>query len=289
MARFTISNFGQPTTHVVSEPIPPPPSLLPTFINTSHPTAYTPGAIPTAFPSAILVAFSSAIPRIAFPQHATAFASPLAAAHVHGNDHGSPIITLGGRQPVMIGANIFGITTSLPSQGYLNGKAIGLPQANVMERIEDMQEEMREMRRCMEVSTPDQPKGVLFSSRILADELSNNFRAPNVSEYDGSSDPTEHLWKLDNCALLHQYSDAVKCRVFLTTLTRAAQQWFNQLALNFIHSFKEFNSLFLHQFASSKKYQKTPLSLFSMHQGVKETYEDIYREIQCCCPRGPLS
>ncbi|KAG8362643.1 hypothetical protein BUALT_BualtUnG0055300 [Buddleja alternifolia] len=31
-----------------------------------------------------------------------------------------------------------------------------------------------------------------------------------------------------------------------------------------------FSSLFLHQFASSKKYQKIPLSLFSMPQGVKE-------------------
>ncbi|KAG8388320.1 hypothetical protein BUALT_Bualt02G0113300 [Buddleja alternifolia] len=30
------------------------------------------------------------------------------------------------------------------------------------------------------------------------------------------------------------------------------------------------SSMFLHQFASGKKYQKTPLSIFSMHQGVKE-------------------
>ncbi|KAG8391014.1 hypothetical protein BUALT_Bualt01G0143900 [Buddleja alternifolia] len=149
VARFTVSNFGQPTTHVVSEPIPPPPGLLPIengglphergalraphfnlpntlpvenapsmvdrwgcliapyatpiFINTSHPTAYTPGAIPTAFPSAILEAFSSAILGTVFPQHVTAFALPLTAAHVYGKDHGSPIITLGRTQPIMIG------------------------------------------------------------------------------------------------------------------------------------------------------------------------------------------
>ncbi|KAG8372333.1 hypothetical protein BUALT_Bualt12G0055200 [Buddleja alternifolia] len=87
----------------------------------------------------------------------------------------------------------------------------GLPQANVMERIEDMQEEIREMRQRMGVSAPDPPKGVHFCPRILADELSNNFRAPNVSKYDGLSDPTEHLSKFENCALLHQYSDGVKC------------------------------------------------------------------------------
>ncbi|KAG8367638.1 hypothetical protein BUALT_Bualt16G0093800 [Buddleja alternifolia] len=89
------------------------------------------------------------------------------------------------------------------------------------------------MRQRMGVGAPDQPRGVPFDPRILADELPNNFYAPNVSEYDGSSDPTEHLWKFKNCASLDY-------------------------------------SFFLHQFASSKKYQKTSLSLFNMRQGVTE-------------------
>ncbi|KAG8382418.1 hypothetical protein BUALT_Bualt05G0075200 [Buddleja alternifolia] len=188
MASFIVSNFGQPTTHVVSEPILPPLGFLPSKN----------GGLPY--------------------------------------ERGAP------------GAHHFNLPNTLP----------------------DMQEKMRKMRQRMGVNAPDPPKGVLFGPRMLADELPNNFRAPNVSEYDGSSDPTKNLWKFENCALLHQYSDEVKCRAFLTTLTRVAQQWFNQLASNFIHFFKEFRSLFLHQFASSKKYQKAHLSLFSMYQRVKE-------------------
>ncbi|KAK4404385.1 hypothetical protein Sango_0807100 [Sesamum angolense] len=46
----------------------------------------------------------------------------------------------------------------------------------------------------------------------------------------------------------------------------AAQQWFNQLHLAVIGNFQEFCSLFLHQFASSKRQWKTELSLFSIRQ-----------------------
>ncbi|KAL0420239.1 UNVERIFIED_CONTAM: hypothetical protein Slati_3046800 [Sesamum latifolium] len=39
----------------------------------------------------------------------------------------------------------------------------------------------------------------------------------------------EHLSRFENAALLHRYTDGIKCRVFITTFARAAQQWFNQL------------------------------------------------------------
>ncbi|KAL0295857.1 UNVERIFIED_CONTAM: hypothetical protein Sangu_3181200 [Sesamum angustifolium] len=45
---------------------------------------------------------------------------------------------------------------------------------------------------------------------------------------------------------------------------RAAQQWFNQLLSGAIGSFQEFQSLFLHQFASSRKLKKTDLNLFAI-------------------------
>ncbi|KAL0452890.1 UNVERIFIED_CONTAM: hypothetical protein Slati_1267100 [Sesamum latifolium] len=41
------------------------------------------------------------------------------------------------------------------------------------------------------------------------------------------------------------------------SLKLAAQQWFNQLLVGAIGSFQEFRSLFLHQFASSRKLRKT--------------------------------
>ncbi|KAL0447515.1 UNVERIFIED_CONTAM: hypothetical protein Slati_1879400 [Sesamum latifolium] len=81
----------------------------------------------------------------------------------------------------------------------------------------------------------------------------------------------EYIRKFENAALLHRYTDGIKCRVFLTALTNSAQQWFNQLPAESVRSFTEFSSLFQHQFASNKKYQKSVISLFGVRQEDNET------------------
>ncbi|KAL0404656.1 UNVERIFIED_CONTAM: hypothetical protein Sradi_2106400 [Sesamum radiatum] len=87
---------------------------------------------------------------------------------------------------------------------------------------------------------------------VTSDELPMNCRTPAIIEYDGTTDPMEHLARFENAALLHRYTDGIRCRVFVTTFARTAQQWFNQLPPGAIGSFHEFRSLFLHQFASSR-------------------------------------
>ncbi|KAL0339386.1 UNVERIFIED_CONTAM: hypothetical protein Sangu_1460700 [Sesamum angustifolium] len=105
-----------------------------------------------------------------------------------------------------------------------------------------------------------------------------NYRTPAIVEYDGTIDPQEHLSRFENVALLHRYTDGIKCRVFITTFARIVQQWFNQLPLAVIGSFQEFHSLFLHQFASSKKHRKTELSLFSIRQKERKPLKEY---LQC--------
>ncbi|XP_073121027.1 uncharacterized protein [Henckelia pumila] len=117
-----------------------------------------------------------------------------------------------------------------------------------------------------------------FARAILDEELPANFKQPTLGEYDGSSDPEENLGRFENAALLHRYSDAIKCRVFLTTLVRSAQQWFNLLQPGSIRSFNDFSSAFLHQYASSKKYLKTSLSLFNLKQAEVEPLREY---VQC--------
>ncbi|KAL0433281.1 UNVERIFIED_CONTAM: hypothetical protein Slati_2662400 [Sesamum latifolium] len=108
----------------------------------------------------------------------------------------------------------------------------------------------------------------------MTDELPVNCRTPAIVEYDGTTDPQEHLSRFENAALLHRYTNGIKCRVFITTFAPAAQQWFNQLPLAVIGSFREFRSLFLHQFASSRKHRQTELSLFSIRQKEGESLKD---------------
>ncbi|KAL0453054.1 UNVERIFIED_CONTAM: hypothetical protein Slati_1283500 [Sesamum latifolium] len=115
-------------------------------------------------------------------------------------------------------------------------------------------------------SPEDERKGIPFTEVVMVDELPVNCRNPAITEYDGTTDPLEHLACFENAALLHRYTDGIKCRVLVTTFARAAQQWFNQLPVGAIGSFQEFRSLFLHQFASSRRLWNTELSLFAVRQ-----------------------
>ncbi|KAG8373594.1 hypothetical protein BUALT_Bualt11G0040600 [Buddleja alternifolia] len=99
-------------------------------------------------------------------------------------------------------------------------------------------------------SLPLLPRGVPFGPQVLAEELPHNFCAPNIAKYDGLSNLMEHLGKFENFALLYHL-------------------------------------MFIHQFARSKKYQKTSLSLFSMHQGTTETISEYIRRFNAAAVQVP--
>ncbi|XP_073152108.1 uncharacterized protein [Henckelia pumila] len=92
-------------------------------------------------------------------------------------------------------------------------------------------------------------RNIPFSAEILESELPKKFKFPHVGEYDGKGDPEEHMSRFENAALLHKYSDPIKCRFFLNTLIGPAQQWFNLLRPGDIKEFKDFSKAFLHHFA----------------------------------------
>ncbi|XP_042426248.1 uncharacterized protein LOC122014132 [Zingiber officinale] len=104
----------------------------------------------------------------------------------------------------------------------------------------------------------------------MEDPLPRHYTPLAIGEYNGSTDPDDHLAKFDNATTLHQYTDGVKCRVFLTTLSGPAQRWFTRLPTGSIRSFKDFRAAFLHHFASSRRHQKTSVNLFSLKQGPRE-------------------
>ncbi|KAL0420629.1 UNVERIFIED_CONTAM: hypothetical protein Slati_3085800 [Sesamum latifolium] len=121
----------------------------------------------------------------------------------------------------------------------------------------------------------------------MADELPINCRTLAITEYDSTTDPVEHLARFENATLLHRYTDGIKCRVFITTFARAAQQWFNQLPAGAIGSFREFRSLLLHQFASSRKLRKTELSLFAVRQKDNEPLKEYLQRFNAAALEVP--
>ncbi|KAL0411009.1 UNVERIFIED_CONTAM: hypothetical protein Slati_3690600 [Sesamum latifolium] len=141
----------------------------------------------------------------------------------------------------------------------------------------------------IEGAQEDERQGIPFTETVMADELPLNCRTPAIAEYNGTADPMEHLSCFENAALLHRYTDGIKCRVFITTFSRAAQQWFNQLPIGAIGSFQEFRSLFLHQFASNRKLRKTELSLFAVRQKDDEPLKEYLQRFNVAALEVPAA
>ncbi|KZV47856.1 hypothetical protein F511_38529 [Dorcoceras hygrometricum] len=128
------------------------------------------------------------------------------------------------------------------------------PPDQQAEELSKLREEIASLREERGSAPPPSPaREVPFSAEVVLAEFPQHFKFPSVGEYDGMGDPEEHLSRFENAALLHQYAYPIKCRVFLTTLVRSAQQWFNLLPIGSIKCFQDFSQAFLHQFASSKK------------------------------------
>ncbi|XP_073278732.1 uncharacterized protein [Primulina huaijiensis] len=163
-----------------------------------------------------------------------------------------------------------------------------LPTGEISE-MGEMWKEIRRLREQVGSRAPVPKRRSPFSLAILEEGLPPNFRQSNIGEYDGHTDPEEHLGRFENAALLHQYSDGVRCRVFLGTLVRSAQQWFNTLQPNSIQSFEDFATAFLHRFASSKRHQKNYLSLFVMKQQEAETLREFVQRFNSAALEIPAA
>ncbi|XP_074562950.1 uncharacterized protein LOC141819598 [Curcuma longa] len=116
-----------------------------------------------------------------------------------------------------------------------------------------------------------------FTSRILDEEVPRRFRTHQFADYTGVMDPEDHVGRFENAASLHQYTDAIRCRVFSTTLSGSALRWFSRLPPASIGSFEEFKDLFLQHFSTSRTYCKTTTDLFATKQGPKESLKDFVR------------
>ncbi|KAI3458735.1 hypothetical protein Pfo_015398 [Paulownia fortunei] len=121
------------------------------------------------------------------------------------------------------------------------------------------------------------PKRSPFSPAFLAESLPLGVKITNLSEYDGTRDPQEHLDRYFAKADLYDLSDADYCKIFRTTLTKRALSWFNQLSRRIIISFEQLTQRFLHQFSINRKYSKIVAYLFSITRNEGETLRDYVK------------
>jgi len=87
-----------------------------------------------------------------------------------------------------------------------------------------------------EFSTP-------FSQPILETVIPNTFVGPKVT-FTGMEDPEAHLTAFHTQMMLVGGSDAIKCKLFMSTLTGMAMDWFISLLNGHITSFAQLSQLF---------------------------------------------
>ncbi|XP_022888985.1 uncharacterized protein LOC111404404 [Olea europaea var. sylvestris] len=115
--------------------------------------------------------------------------------------------------------------------------------------------------------TPNTP----FTPKILSYPMPDRFKYTCMKEYDGTTDPINHLNVYTDVMNLQVTPDQVMCKTFPQMLINATRDWFSTLEPNSIASFSDLANKFSAFFASSKRIRKTAASLMQLCQGPSET------------------
>ncbi|KAL0301755.1 UNVERIFIED_CONTAM: hypothetical protein Sradi_6452300 [Sesamum radiatum] len=79
---------------------------------------------------------------------------------------------------------------------------------------------------------------IIFCKQILT-VVDANFRLPDLSKYDGTKDPQEHVSAFELVMNLYGHTDPINAKLFVTTLAGNAQEWFTSLPSGTIESYSQ--------------------------------------------------
>ncbi|XP_068503505.1 uncharacterized protein [Phaseolus vulgaris] len=116
-----------------------------------------------------------------------------------------------------------------------------------------------------ECFTPPREFSTPFSQSILEAVNPNTFVGPKVT-FTGMEDPKAHLTAFDTQMMLVGCSDAVRCKLFMSTLTGMAMDWFISLSDGHITSFAQLSQLFREQYLANRAPSLISYDLFDVKQ-----------------------
>jgi len=102
-----------------------------------------------------------------------------------------------------------------------------------------------------EVASPPREFTTPFSQAILETAIPSTFTGPKVT-FTGVEDPEAHLTAFHTQMLLVGGSDAARCKLFMSTLTGMAMDWFISLPEGHITSFAQLSRLFREQYLANR-------------------------------------
>ncbi|XP_025640644.1 uncharacterized protein [Arachis hypogaea] len=122
-----------------------------------------------------------------------------------------------------------------------------------------------------------------FTREIMKAKVPKDFKAPDMSPYDGTSDPSYHLNNFRSRMYLTDVSDTTRCKAFPTTLTKTAIKWFDNLPPRSITSFDDLAKKFLAMFSIQKDKAKHAPSLLGIKQGDRESLRSYMERFNKVC------
>ncbi|XP_068498200.1 uncharacterized protein [Phaseolus vulgaris] len=125
----------------------------------------------------------------------------------------------------------------------------------------------------MEHLTPPREFSTPFSQEILDAAIPNTFAGPKVI-FTGMEDPEAHLTAFHTQMVLVGGSDAARCKLFMSTLTGMAMDWFISLPNGHITSFQQLSQLFREQYLANRAPPPVSYDIFDVKQYQGESLKE---------------
>ncbi|XP_068504476.1 uncharacterized protein [Phaseolus vulgaris] len=140
--------------------------------------------------------------------------------------------------------------------------------------------------------TPPREFSTPFSQEILEAVIPNTFAGPKVI-FTGMEDPEALLTAFHMQMVLVGGSDAMRCKLFMSTLTGMAMDWFISLPNGHITSFQQLSRLFREQYLANRAPPPVSYYLFDVKQYQGETLKEYINRfgaqvVKVCTTEEPM-
>ncbi|KAL0292718.1 UNVERIFIED_CONTAM: hypothetical protein Sradi_6977500 [Sesamum radiatum] len=99
----------------------------------------------------------------------------------------------------------------------------------------------------------------------------SSFRMSDLSKYDGTNDPQEHVAAFELVMNLYGQSGSINAKLFVTTLTGKVQEWFTNSPSGSVETYEQLMQKFAFHFASKRKQKCSATYLFTIRQKEDES------------------
>jgi len=130
-----------------------------------------------------------------------------------------------------------------------------------------------------ECFTPPREFPMPFSQSIMEAVIPHTFVGPKVT-FTGMEDPEAHLTAFHTQMMLVGGSDAVRCKLFMSTLTGMAMDWFISLPNDHITSFAQLSQLLREQYIANRAPPPMSYDLFDVKQYQGETLKEYINRFE---------